>query len=159
MPRPGPVCDDLCWAHRPRCASPAFAPLPLIFSYKSEKSLCGAGAAFNREVRALHFPLSHSFSHTNLKSPCAEQMWESKGTVLSTEMRAFSNARWYRGTGAGYPGHPEAKPDRIGTSAFGPNLNGASSSLSLSLSLCLSVSSYDFLFAAHSCLPLCCSFP
>ena len=26
-----------------------------------------------RPVRALHFPLSHSFSHTNLKSPCAEQ--------------------------------------------------------------------------------------
>jgi hypothetical protein len=25
------------------------------------------------EVRALHFPLSHSFPHTNLKSPCAEQ--------------------------------------------------------------------------------------
>ena len=24
-------------------------------------------------MRALHFPLSHSFSHTNLKSPCAEQ--------------------------------------------------------------------------------------
>ena len=24
-------------------------------------------------VRALHFPLSHSFSHTNLKSPRAEQ--------------------------------------------------------------------------------------
>ena len=24
-------------------------------------------------VRALHFPLSHSFFHTNLKSPCAEQ--------------------------------------------------------------------------------------
>ena len=23
--------------------------------------------------RALHFPLSHSFPHTNLKSPCAEQ--------------------------------------------------------------------------------------
>ena len=29
-------------------------------------------------VRALHFPLSHSFSHTNMKSPCAEQV-----TVLS----------------------------------------------------------------------------
>eukprot|EP01044_Picomonas_judraskeda_P014362 COSAG03_NODE_2272_length_2929_cov_3.107067_2_plen_110_part_00 len=29
-------------------------------------------------VRALlHFPLSHSFSHTNMKSPCAEQ----EGTV------------------------------------------------------------------------------
>ena len=26
-----------------------------------------------RPVRALHFPLSHSFPHTNLKSPCAEQ--------------------------------------------------------------------------------------
>jgi hypothetical protein len=25
-------------------------------------------------VRALHFPLSHSFSHKNLKSPCAEQL-------------------------------------------------------------------------------------
>ena len=25
-------------------------------------------------VRALHFPLSHSFPHTNLKSPCAEQV-------------------------------------------------------------------------------------
>ena len=24
-------------------------------------------------VRALHFPLSHSFSYENLKSPCAEQ--------------------------------------------------------------------------------------
>ena len=28
-----------------RCASLALAPLPLVFSYKSEKSLCGAGAA------------------------------------------------------------------------------------------------------------------
>ena len=26
-----------------------------------------------QEVSALHFPLSHSFPHTNLKSPCAEQ--------------------------------------------------------------------------------------
>ena len=25
-------------------------------------------------VRALHFPLSHSFPHKNLKSPCAEQL-------------------------------------------------------------------------------------
>ena len=59
----------------------------------------GLGAAFNRDI------------------------WASKGTVLSTEMRAFANARWYRGTGAGYPGHPANKPARIGTSAFGPNLN------------------------------------
>ena len=27
-----------------RCASLALAPLPLIFSYKSEKSLCGTGS-------------------------------------------------------------------------------------------------------------------
>ena len=116
--------------------STALSPLPLIFSYKSEKSLCGAGVLKLRArrghasdetyggpanndknleagmelyqsegsdwcvrlweipaelgltgpvlvgdtigtgttlVRALHFPLSHSFSHTNLKSPCAEQ--------------------------------------------------------------------------------------
>jgi beta-glucosidase-like glycosyl hydrolase len=59
----------------------------------------GLGAAFNRE------------------------MWAAKGDVLSTEMRAFSNAQWYRGTGAGYPGHPANKPAHIGTSAFGPNLN------------------------------------
>ena len=31
--------------------------------------------------------------------------------------------RWYRGTGAGYPGHPDSQPAHIGTSAFGPNLN------------------------------------
>eukprot|EP01044_Picomonas_judraskeda_P015211 COSAG03_NODE_2518_length_2684_cov_3.045261_5_plen_105_part_01 len=28
-----------------RCASLALSPLPLIFSYKSEKSLCGAGCS------------------------------------------------------------------------------------------------------------------
>ena len=34
-------------------------------------------------VRALHFPLSHSFSQTNLKSPCAEQVIGSQ--VSSTD--------------------------------------------------------------------------
>ena len=33
--------DDLRTAYR--CASPALSPLPLIFSNKSEKSLCGTG--------------------------------------------------------------------------------------------------------------------
>ena len=32
-------------------------------------------------VRALHFPLSHSFSHKNMKSPCAEQ-WKNWVTGL-----------------------------------------------------------------------------
>ena len=32
-----------------------------------------SGVGFAHKVRALHFPLSHSFYHTNMKSPCAEQ--------------------------------------------------------------------------------------
>ena len=59
----------------------------------------GLGAAFNRE------------------------MWAATAEVQSTEMRAFSNANWHRGPGASYPGHPAAELQRIGTSAFGPNLN------------------------------------
>jgi hypothetical protein len=35
--------DQAAEAVRRRCASLALAPLPLIFSYKSEKSLCGTG--------------------------------------------------------------------------------------------------------------------
>ena len=38
MPPTGPTAS---WPER--CASPALALVPLIFSYKSEKSLCGAG--------------------------------------------------------------------------------------------------------------------
>ena len=34
---------------------------------------CFLPHAANPPVRALYFPLSHSFSHTNMKSPCAEQ--------------------------------------------------------------------------------------
>ena len=33
------------------------------------------------QVRALHFPLAHSFSHTNLKSPRAEQAEQGIGKV------------------------------------------------------------------------------
>ena len=73
-----------------RCASRALSPLPLIFSYKSEKSLRGAGAAALQHVAQRHAPPAlsrrgwggdhahflscHSFSHTNLKSPCVEQV-------------------------------------------------------------------------------------
>ena len=55
---------------------------------------------------------------TGLGAAFNRKMWATKGDVLSTEMRAFSNAQWYRGTGAGYPGHPSNKPAHIGTSAF-----------------------------------------
>jgi hypothetical protein len=37
-----------------------------------EQALQSKGAM--GQVIALHFPLSHSFFHTNLKSPCAEQV-------------------------------------------------------------------------------------
>jgi beta-glucosidase-like glycosyl hydrolase len=41
-------------------------------------------------------------------------VWEEKGRVISTEMRAFNNLHWPRGTG------PE---DFIGLTGFGPNIN------------------------------------
>jgi beta-D-xylosidase 4 len=50
----------------------------------------GLGASFNRSV------------------------WEEKGRLISTEMRAFNNLHWPRGTG------PE---DFIGVTGFGPNIN------------------------------------
>ena len=50
----------------------------------------GLGASFNRSV------------------------WKQKGRVISTEMRAFNNLHWPRGTG------PE---DYIGVTGFGPNIN------------------------------------
>ena len=41
-------------------------------------------------MRALHFPLSHSFSHKNMKSPCAEQASTSRMfQSLSKESRAL----------------------------------------------------------------------
>ena len=43
---------------------------PAVGSQQSAEAGLLAWAA---EVRALHFPLSHSFSHSNLKSPCVEQ--------------------------------------------------------------------------------------
>lgn len=60
---------------------------------------------------------------TGLGASFDHELWAAKGQVMSTEMRAFSNARWYRGIGASYPGHPAAGAAFIGTSAFGPNLN------------------------------------
>jgi hypothetical protein len=45
------------------------------------------------EVRALHFPLSHSVSHTDLKSPCAEQVEIARiDTVLELSLVSLSSA-------------------------------------------------------------------
>lgn len=60
---------------------------------------------------------------TGLGASFNRKMWAAKGKVLSTEMRAFSNANGHRGMGSNYPGHPSAELQYIGTSAFGPNLN------------------------------------
>ena len=111
---PDPSLGSTCFAHIhgiPRVGLPEYGWLVEMNTGVASECLgpdqcattfvgpTGLGAAFNRE------------------------MWAAKGDVLSTEMRAFANARWYRGTGAGYPGHPSSKPAHIGTSAFGPNLN------------------------------------
>ena len=40
-------------------------------------------------------------------------LWTRKGEVLGTELRALSNAGWHRGVVA----------DRVGLTAFGPNIN------------------------------------
>ena len=45
--------------------STALSPLPLIFSYKSEKSLCGTGLG---SWRTSTFFSSHSFAHQQLRS-------------------------------------------------------------------------------------------
>ena len=41
-----------------RCASLALAPFPLIFSYKSEKSLCGAARTSSRPLRSRRLELA-----------------------------------------------------------------------------------------------------
>ena len=79
VPTRGWRCLAAIGALIPTVRLTALSPLPLISSYKPESPLCGAGRLISsnadgiHSVRALHFPLSHSFSHTNLKSPCAEQ--------------------------------------------------------------------------------------
>ena len=110
---PDPSMGDTCFAHIhaiPRVGLPEYGWLVEMNTGVASECLgpdqcattfvgpTGLGAAFNRE------------------------MWAAKGDVLSTEMRAFANARWYRGTGAGYPGHPSSKPAHIGTSAFGDTI-------------------------------------
>jgi beta-glucosidase-like glycosyl hydrolase len=111
---PDPSMGDTCFAHIhaiPRVGLPEYGWL--VETNTGVASQClgpgrcattfsgptGLGASFNRSV------------------------WSQKGNVLSTEMRAFSNARWIRGIGTSYPGHIESTASFIGTSAFGPNLN------------------------------------
>jgi hypothetical protein len=51
-------------------------------------------------VRALHFRLSHSFSHTNLKSPCAEQGGQASNTVKGLECtNASTPGNWLNVSG------------------------------------------------------------
>ena len=61
---------------------------------------------------------------TGLGASFNRDLWTKKGEVMSTELRAFANARWYRGRRyrRGQTQQPEEKWF-VGTSAFGPNLN------------------------------------
>lgn len=60
---------------------------------------------------------------TGLAAAFNRSMWAKKGEVLSTEMRAFSNANWYRTGRPPTKSQPTVGVELIGTSAFGPNLN------------------------------------
>ena len=120
---PDPSLGGTCFAHIhaiPRVGLPEYGWLVEVNTGVASECLgpdkcattfvgpTGLGAAFNRA------------------------MWAAKGDVLSTEMRAFANERWYRGICHSNKNFPCQKPARIGTSAFGPNLN-----VSRRLSVCL----------------------
>eukprot|EP01044_Picomonas_judraskeda_P012633 COSAG03_NODE_1829_length_3462_cov_17.521855_3_plen_236_part_00 len=69
------------------CASLALAPLPLIFSYNSEKCLCGTGCRLSPLVRPdRHFPLCHSFPRTHMISRCAVGIF---GTLIGGYQYAY----------------------------------------------------------------------
>ena len=77
---PEPDIDAMDFTDAARCASLALSPLPLIFSYNSEKSLCGAAARTDLKVASTaseHSVLQQkvrisdcdqSNIHTNLKN-------------------------------------------------------------------------------------------
>lgn len=102
---PDPGMGDTCFAHIhsiPRLDLPAYGWLVE----------CNTGVASSCMAAG---KCSTTFAGpTGLGASFDRATWTAKGTVLSTEMRAFSNHNWHRSTGLG---------DLIGTSAFGPNLN------------------------------------
>ena len=102
---PDPGMGDTCFAHIhgiPRVGLPAYGWL-VECNTGVASSCLGPGQC------------STTFAGpTGLGASFDRATWAAKGTVLSTEMRAFSNHNWHRSTGPG---------DFIGTSAFGPNLN------------------------------------
>ena len=68
------------------------------------------------QVRALHFPFSHSFPHTNLKSPCAEQVLSAPPHVARHFPKQLQRLCGYdtHGSAIGYYGdwtHPIATFD------------------------------------------------
>ena len=102
---PDPGMGDTCFAHIhaiPRVGLPAYGWLVE----------CNTGVASSCYAPG---QCSTTFAGpTGLGATFDRATWAAMGTVLSTEMRAFSNHNWHRSTGIG---------DLIGTSAFGPNLN------------------------------------
>jgi beta-glucosidase-like glycosyl hydrolase len=104
---PDPGMGDTCFANIhgiPRVELPPYGWLVE----------CNTGVAsqcLGPEKCATTFP-----GPTGLGASFDRDLWSAKGQVMSTEMRAFSNANWHRGISG-------PKPSLIGTSAFGPNLS------------------------------------
>ena len=69
------------------------APLRALASAELQRQILRPPSVGALAVRALHFPLSHSFPHTNLKSPCAEQA-EEAGGPLRAALRLPEPGRW-----------------------------------------------------------------
>ena len=83
------------------------------------------------KVRALHFPLSHSFSHTNMKSPCAEQSFKFQGSndwvnwvdietrsTASHQMETNEERVFWVGVPTDVAGIPREIMDRYNTNPF-----------------------------------------
>jgi hypothetical protein len=91
-----PIPNSTAWDPRQQCQNLTGHPVdtPLVLAgfpamdqqgvwearQTRDSSLASSSSAADgfqttmQQVRAMHFPLSHSFSHTSMKSPCAEQV-------------------------------------------------------------------------------------
>jgi beta-glucosidase-like glycosyl hydrolase len=105
MISPQPQLGEICGDHT---AGKASIGLPPYF-WLVETNTNVASSCFGPDRCATTFSgplgMAASFNRTN---------WHLKGLVLGTEMRAFSNAGWPRGT---------SPQDLIALTAYGPNIN------------------------------------
>ena len=94
----------------------------------------GTSTSTSSTVRALDFPLSHSFSHRNLKGPCAEQAGSGRSsrpwartcsaTRVSSMSQGWSGSSCSKGSGC-------CSPETLSTPSGGPTRPGSAVSCSL----------------------------